>query len=556
VTRLTIFDCEGVLVDIEPIAMRLLDTIAEAGLLLDPAEGYERFLGRSLASITALLAAEGGLVIGPEALAAMRERLCAAFRAGLRPTPGIAEAPAAMPNPFYVASPERVELSLRVAGLRSRFERGAFSATMVARGKRAPDLFLYAAKVMGYSRRDCTVVEDSPAVILVARAAGIRAVAFVDGTHAMGRGAPGCGGAGGTGPGDRGHALPRRGGRRLTMALLAAVDVGTASARAGIFDASGRLLARAERPIALNQPAPGRAEHDSTDIWTAVCGALRVARAEARVPAEAVLGLGFDATCSLVPAGPRRQTARPRRLGRLGHALHHRAQAEAAECTALGGSAAARSGGAMSPKMQLPELLWLKRRRPELWARTGHLFELADFLTWQATGSTDCSDCTIGCKWGYRPETGGWPDDLLARCGLADLRARGGLPDRASPIGSAIGRLTAAAAAELDLAPSTPVAAGLVDAHAGVLGGLAGDPTALARRPTLIGGPSSCLITLAPTPRTAPGSGAGISAIEADRDAACADEPGRLAQPGGRHRCRVMDVDLVSHVRARSDRVP
>ena len=84
------------------------------------------------------------------------------------------------------------------------------------------------------------------------------------------------------------------------MPLVAAIDVGTGSARAGIFDATGRLLGRAEQPIDTHAPAPGHAEQDSTRIWRAAAAALRAARAEAAARPAAVAGLAFDATCSLV----------------------------------------------------------------------------------------------------------------------------------------------------------------------------------------------------------------------------------------------------------------
>ncbi len=188
---LVVFDCDGVLVDSEPIAMRLLlDTIAGAGLALDEGEGYERFLGRSLADTREILAAEFGARLDDAALAAMRARLYAAFREELRPTPGAPEALAALAahgTPFCVASssqPERIELSLRVAGLWEHFAGRAFSSTMVARGKPAPDLFLHAAAAMGFAPAACLVVEDSPAGVRAAQAAGMGTVAFVGGGHA------------------------------------------------------------------------------------------------------------------------------------------------------------------------------------------------------------------------------------------------------------------------------------------------------------------------------------------------------------------------------------
>lgn len=185
---LVIFDCDGVLVDSEPIALRLLlETLAGAGLALDPEAAHARFLGRSLASTREILARDFGLELSDAALAEMRRRLYAAFRDELRPIPGIAATLDALPCGYCVASssqPERIRLALAVAGLWDRFEGRAFSATMVARGKPAPDLFLFAAESLGYAPAACLVVEDSPAGIRAAKAAGMRVVAFTGGSHA------------------------------------------------------------------------------------------------------------------------------------------------------------------------------------------------------------------------------------------------------------------------------------------------------------------------------------------------------------------------------------
>jgi HAD superfamily hydrolase (TIGR01509 family) len=187
-TGLVIFDCDGVLVDSEPISARLLaETLARAGLDLTPTEVDARFLGRSLASTRAILASDFGLSLTDDALAEMRRRLYAAFRAELQPIPRIADTLDALPCGFCVASssqPERIEVSLAVTGLWPRFQGRAFSATMVTRGKPAPDLFLHAARTLGYAPAACLVVEDSPAGIEAAQTAGMRVVAFTGGSHA------------------------------------------------------------------------------------------------------------------------------------------------------------------------------------------------------------------------------------------------------------------------------------------------------------------------------------------------------------------------------------
>ena len=93
--------------------------------------------------------------------------------------------------------------------------------------------------------------------------------------------------------------------------LVVAVDVGTGSARAGVYDSSGRLLGRGDRPIAMHNPEPEHAEQSSEDVWRAVAHATRTALKAAGAKPEDVRGVSFDATCSLVvldargPAGQR-----------------------------------------------------------------------------------------------------------------------------------------------------------------------------------------------------------------------------------------------------------
>jgi HAD superfamily hydrolase (TIGR01509 family) len=185
---LVIFDCDGVLVDSEPIAQRLLlSTLAAAGVTLTPAEADAIFLGRSLATTREIVARDYGFSVSDAALDDMRLALYAAFRAELQPIPHVVETLDALACACCVASssqPERIELSLRVTGLWRRFEGRVFSATEVAQGKPAPDLFLYAAETLGYAPAACLVVEDSPAGIQAARAAGMRVVAFTGGSHA------------------------------------------------------------------------------------------------------------------------------------------------------------------------------------------------------------------------------------------------------------------------------------------------------------------------------------------------------------------------------------
>src|SRR5690606_38744013 len=93
-------------------------------------------------------------------------------------------------------------------------------------------------------------------------------------------------------------------GRPFLAEHFIGIDVGTGSARAGIFDRRGRMAATAKRDIALYQDGPDIAEQSSEDIWQAVCAAVREAMALAGIAPNAIAGIGFDATCSLVVLGP------------------------------------------------------------------------------------------------------------------------------------------------------------------------------------------------------------------------------------------------------------
>jgi HAD superfamily hydrolase (TIGR01509 family) len=185
---LVIFDCDGVLVDSEPISFAVLrDTLSSAGVELEESRAYRRFLGKSMASITRMIADEFKISLSEEHIEAMRTQLFARFQTELQSIPGVREMLADFRLPHCVASSsqmERIRLSLTKTGLIGFFEPNIFSATMVAKGKPEPDLFLHAANAMGFDPVDCIVIEDSPAGIQAAHSAGMRVFAFTGGSHA------------------------------------------------------------------------------------------------------------------------------------------------------------------------------------------------------------------------------------------------------------------------------------------------------------------------------------------------------------------------------------
>lgn len=166
----------------------LLETIADAGGNINAEQGYERFLGKSLASVTEILCRDYGIAVTDDALENMRKRLYALFERELLPIPGIIDALASLHLPRCVASSsqvERIKLSLSVTGLASFFGDRIFSASMVEHGKPAPDLFLHAAKEMHIAPPQCIVIEDSPAGVEAAKRAGMCVFAFLGGSHAQ-----------------------------------------------------------------------------------------------------------------------------------------------------------------------------------------------------------------------------------------------------------------------------------------------------------------------------------------------------------------------------------
>ncbi len=186
--KLVIFDCDGVLVDSEPISIAVLrDVLAGAGVAIGEADAYDRFLGKSMATIADVLHRDFGLTVTDAHLEKIRADLYRRFRAELRPIAGIDATLRRLATRCCVASssqPERIRLSLKLTGLLELLEPHIYSAVMVKRGKPFPDLFLHAAGDMGAAPGDCIVVEDSPAGIEAARAAGMRVFAFAGGSHA------------------------------------------------------------------------------------------------------------------------------------------------------------------------------------------------------------------------------------------------------------------------------------------------------------------------------------------------------------------------------------
>jgi HAD superfamily hydrolase (TIGR01509 family) len=182
---LVIFDCDGVLVDTERIAVRIdVIVLAELGWPMSESEVIERFMGKSDAEMTVEIEKHLGRKLPATWEEPFRHLYRQAFEAELTPVPGVIEALEAITVPSCVASSgthEKMRFTLGLTGLYERFAGRIFSVSEVARGKPAPDLFLHAASRMAVPPERCAVVEDSRYGVEAARAAGMRAFGYAGG---------------------------------------------------------------------------------------------------------------------------------------------------------------------------------------------------------------------------------------------------------------------------------------------------------------------------------------------------------------------------------------
>ena len=190
--NLLIFDCDGVLVDSEVLAVKAEESVlADAGFPMTAAEIVDSCVGLSDAAMIALLEERFSKPV-PDGLAQkLKEEAISLFPTELREVPGMSDFLSSSDQPRCIASsgtPERIALSLGITKLDELFAADAIiSATMVVNGKPAPDLFLHAASQMGFAPQNCIVIEDSPHGVAAARAAGMDVVALTAGGH-MGEG--------------------------------------------------------------------------------------------------------------------------------------------------------------------------------------------------------------------------------------------------------------------------------------------------------------------------------------------------------------------------------
>ncbi|HET7714227.1 MAG TPA: HAD family hydrolase [Bauldia sp.] len=188
---LIVFDCDGVVVDSEILACQALaDTLAAYGLPVGVESVFARFLGRSFREVEAYYEGSKGEQLPDSFRENFRSRISEVFRESLKPIAGIRNVLTSLGGPYCLASssdPGRIKLTLEAVGLTPLFGERVFSANQVARGKPAPDLFLYAAETMGASPSRTLVIEDTVPGVLAGKAAGMKVWGFAGGSHCAGR---------------------------------------------------------------------------------------------------------------------------------------------------------------------------------------------------------------------------------------------------------------------------------------------------------------------------------------------------------------------------------
>jgi FGGY-family pentulose kinase len=293
------------------------------------------------------------------------------------------------------------------------------------------------------------------------------------------------------------------------------IDVGTGSVRVGAFDSKGYVKGIGKQDIKIHRPQPNFVEQSSEDIWKATGQAIQESLSAGKIKAKSVLGMSFDATCSLVALA---NEFAPITVSPTGNHeqnvivwMDHRAIEQANAINKAGHDVLQYVGGTISPEMQPPKLMWLKTHLPDTWTHAVKFMDLADYMVYRATGIDHRSLCTSVCKWTYlgHKATGGHYDLSFFKANqIEDIFEKERVPLVSHPMGELAGELTSSAAASLGLTPGIAVGVSIIDAHAGGIGSLGSvlSDSSTTRQAfdhaiALIGGTSSCHMAVSESPR-------------------------------------------------------
>ncbi|MBP0903476.1 HAD family hydrolase [Mariniflexile gromovii] len=177
-----IFDCDGVLVDSEPISIQVLvDMANDFGANIDLAYGMKHFKGSFFDACKAHIAQLTNRALPDSFEGDYRKQSFEAFKKGMKPVEGIKNVLNNLNLPFCVASsgPEdKIKLNLELSGLLHYFENKIFSCYAIQKWKPDPAVFLWAAETMGFKPSECLVVEDSISGVKAAINGGFEVFGF------------------------------------------------------------------------------------------------------------------------------------------------------------------------------------------------------------------------------------------------------------------------------------------------------------------------------------------------------------------------------------------
>lgn len=180
--KCVIFDCDGTLVDSEVLYNRALSSkLKEKGILIRPEDLVKRFRGVQLTTMLASLSSENNVELDGDFVDDYRRLVSNVFQNELVACDGVEATLEQLRVAMCVASNgpvEKMQLALNITNLADYFGDKLFSAYQINSWKPEPDLFLYAAQMMGYSVEECLVVEDSAVGIQAAIAAGMKAILY------------------------------------------------------------------------------------------------------------------------------------------------------------------------------------------------------------------------------------------------------------------------------------------------------------------------------------------------------------------------------------------
>lgn len=285
------------------------------------------------------------------------------------------------------------------------------------------------------------------------------------------------------------------------MKYYIGVDVGTGSARAGIFDENGNLLSKQAKKITTWEYDEVYREQSSDEIWKNVCEVVREAVKLSDIDKKDIKGIGFDATCSLVALD---EHGEPVSLSKSLEGsrnvilwMDHRAEKETELINKTHDKILDYVGGSISIEMEIPKILWIKNNLFEQYKKIKYYFDLPDFLVYKATGEFVRSMCSLSCKWTYLSYEDKWDEEFFKKINLDDLLENDfqKIGNDIRKVGEKAGILSDESAKELGLESGISIAVSMIDAHAGAVGVLGiglEKSEQLNKRIALIAGTSNC----------------------------------------------------------------